>query len=478
LKTLFFKPKNAWAADFIPYYKDGTFHLFYLLDWRDPARHGEGTPWYKVSTNDFVNFKDHGEMIERGGANNQDQYIFTGSVIEANDKYHIFYTGHNRSFYTKKDPGQPAEAVMHAISDDLENWEKVPGDTFHVLSDDYEVHDWRDPFVLFNEEEEEYQMLLSARKKQYTKLRRGCTAICASKDLKKWELREPLWEPHQYYAHECPDLFNIGDWWYHVFSEFSDRHVTLYRMAKSVDGPWKAPENDMFDGRAYYAAKTASDGAKRYIFGWNPTKVGNTDRGLWQWGGNLVVHEIYQKPDGSLGTKIPDSVDKAFVKPKPIVFKDFNSSCHDKSHTSISSVIGAQMHLSDQKLPDCYKYEVTIKFKQNTHRCGIVLNGSIDAEGGYVYMLEPYKNKFMFEYWPNYPQYRYNGLTCERPIKLQAGVEYHIKVLVQSGICVAYLNNEVALSARMYDSINGNIGLIVCDGEAEFINSTISEFKK
>ena len=83
-------------------------------------------------------------------------------------------------------------------------------------------------------------------------------------------------------------------------------------MSKTLEGPWLAPTNDSFDGRAYYAAKTFSDGEKRYIFGWNPTKEGNRDEGKWQWGGNLVVHEIIQQPDGSLSVKIPDTIDKKF----------------------------------------------------------------------------------------------------------------------------------------------------------------------
>ena len=60
-----------------------------------------------------------------------------------------------------------------------------------------------------------------------------------------------------YFTHECPDLFRMGEWWYLVFSEFSERCVTRYRMARSLAGPWLAPAEDTFDGRAFYAAKTA-----------------------------------------------------------------------------------------------------------------------------------------------------------------------------------------------------------------------------
>ena len=474
MNKIFYKPDNAWAADFIPYYKDGEFHLFYLLDWRNKSEMGEGTPWYKITTTDFVHFKEHGEMLCRGAADEQDLYVFTGSVIEAGGKYHIFYTGHNSQFYADADPQKPGQAVMHAISDDLEQWTKIPEDTFFALSDEYELHDWRDPFVFYNDEAEEYQMLLAARKTGREKSRNGCTALCTSKDLKTWELREPFWEPHLYYTHECPDLFRMGDWWYHVFSEFSDRHVTRYRMAKSLEGPWLAPADDMFDGRAYYAAKTASDGVKRYLFGWNPTKEGDTDKGLWQWGGSLVVHEIYQHADGSLGVKIPEAVDKAFTQSKKVTYHDVGSSNGTEMPVRLSSISGAKVMLSDVALPECCKYEVTVKFKKNMHRCGVLLNYSVEDDGGYVYMLEPLKNRVVFEYWPNFPQYRYNGLTCERPIKLIEDIEYCLKIILENGICVLYLNDEVALNARMYDRTCGKAGIFVCDGEAEFSDAAVS----
>ncbi len=51
--SIFFKPDDAWAADFIPFYWQGEYHLFYLKDYRDKAGHGEGIPWWHVGTSRF-----------------------------------------------------------------------------------------------------------------------------------------------------------------------------------------------------------------------------------------------------------------------------------------------------------------------------------------------------------------------------------------------------------------------------------------
>ncbi len=43
-REFFYRPRNAWAADFIPLYAEGKFQLFYLLDWRNAEKYGEGVP--------------------------------------------------------------------------------------------------------------------------------------------------------------------------------------------------------------------------------------------------------------------------------------------------------------------------------------------------------------------------------------------------------------------------------------------------
>lgn len=44
--------------------------------------------------------------------------------------------------------------------------------------------------------------------------------------------------------HEMPDLFKMGDWWYLITTEYSHASTQVYRMAKSLKGPWIAPDDD------------------------------------------------------------------------------------------------------------------------------------------------------------------------------------------------------------------------------------------
>ncbi len=460
MNRIFYRADSGYTADIIPFYDNGKYYLFYLHDYRDHERHGEGTPWHCVSTTDFIRFEEHGEVIPRGMKEDQDLYIFTGCVFKESDgRYHIFYTGHNPNLRAQ---GKPEQAVMHAVSQDLLHWEKVPEDTFYAPTDTYEMHDWRDPFVFWNEEAGQYWMLLAARTIEGPQTRRGCTALCVSNDLKRWEVADPLWAPQYHFTHECPDLFRIGDWWYLIYSEFSDRCLTRYRMAKDLKGPWLAPHNDSFDGRPYYAAKSASDGEKRYLFGWNPTKGGNDDHRHWDWGGQLVVHEIYQQADGSLGVKVPDSVrgyyDEPVTHAGPIALE------------SESGFANARI---DAKLGCAYRIRAKVTFDGKATKLGVQLRYNEAADESYVFTLETSKDRLSFGQFPIQPWNPANYTNVTRPIRFEADRSYELDIYVEDDVCVAYLDGRLALNARMHRNPGEGLALFAADGNARFDEVTV-----
>jgi beta-fructofuranosidase len=462
--SLFYKPADGWAADVIPFYWRGEYHLFYLKDYRDPDGHGEGTPWFHLTTRDLLTYTDHGQALARGTLAEQDLYVFTGSVIEREGQFHIFYTGHNPHLRAQ---GRPEQAVMHAVSDDIYTWRKVPGDTFIAPATVYEPHDWRDPFVFWNDEAGEYWMLLAARLQTGPARRRGCTALCASADLQHWEVRAPFWAPGLYYTHECPDLFRIGEWWYLVFSEFSEATVTRYRMSRSLQGPWLAPADDTFDGRAFYAAKTATDGAERYLFGWNPTREGQRDDGRWQWGGNLVVHRLMQAADGSLVVGVPESIARAFQTEWPVAFTASVGSCTSAEQTVSVHAPGSFACAMAGPLPEECRITATVTCTHDTRACGLILRMSDDGEAGYTIRLEPRRRRLVLDCWPRAGDVPFM-VELERPLDVQPGQTVDLMVLVAGSICQVYAAGTIAMSARLYGLPPGRWGVSVTEGSATF----------
>ena len=473
---IFYKPPQGYAGDFIPFYHDGLFYLFYLQDWRDPAHFGEGTPWYLVTTPDFVHFREHGEMLARGPADGQDRWVFTGSVIEGEGMFHIFYTGHNSHF---TGTGRPVQAVMHAVSADLLHWQKLPADTFFAPPERFEADDWRDPFVFWNASAREYWMLLAARQQQplaervNPSRRRGCTALATSPDLRTWTVREPVYAPGLYFTHECPDLFSIGEWTYLLFSEFTERTVTRYRVSPGLSGPWIAPAVDSFDGRAFYAAKTAAtpDG-RRFLFGWNPTREGETDRGAWQWGGSLVVHEVFQNDTGTLGVRLPESVAAAYAHPEPFQLVPALGECAwDDGRLALQAGPEAQTALaaarSTAALPAACRLDLTVELAAGTQACGVLLRASPDLETGYMLRLEPYAQRMVLDAWPRPGDIPF-WVELERPLALGPGEAVQITILLEDSLLEVYAGGQVALSARLYDHPTGLWGVFAQEGSAWF----------
>ena len=417
-----------------------------------------------------MHFTDYGEALPRGTVDEQDLYVFTGSVFQHNGLFHIFYTGHNPHF---RAAGKPEQAVMHATSPDLITWTKDPANPILFADPErYEIHDWRDPFIFQYPDTQQFGMLLAARLKSGPGNRRGITALAVSDDLTHWQIAEPFWSPSLYFTHECPDLFRIGDWWYQVYSTFSERVITHYRMSRSLTGTWTAPVNDSFDGRAFYAAKTASDGQRHFAFGWNPTRTGDSDTGGWNWGGNLVVHEFYQQPDGSLAVKAPPEVLAQFAQPLPAQpTARMGEWMLDGATAAVDSRDGfAWCRLG--ALPDtACLLDTTVTFSAVTRGCGILLRADDELERYYQIRLEPGRNRVVFDRWPRPGD---EPPIIERPIELPANVPLRLQVMVEGTVIVVYVGERQALNTRGYEHTGGACGLFVSEGAAVFRDCRMS----
>ncbi|WP_168207463.1 glycoside hydrolase family protein [Microlunatus elymi] len=278
----------------------------------------------------------------------------------------------------------------------------------------YDPDNWRDPFVLRDEDNDRWVMILGARQRSDQRAVTGRTVWLTSTDLDHWDFRGDFWAPDLYTMHEMPDLFRMGDRWYLLTTEYSDRSKTGYRSSESLHGPWTAPIDDAFDGRAYYAARSASDGDHRYLFGWVPTKEHEDDLGAWQWGGTLVVHEVYQRPDRSLGVRIPETVRCALPRTTHLINEPVQLSSPDGR---------SGQQLAD--LPDGGAFLINLRLRPESLRSfAIRLFTDPTGTDGYAFTFRPGEHKIDFDRVPNYPWYRYDNRGSERPFTVQPGTAW------------------------------------------------------
>ena len=85
MQNIFYQPPGVWFGDCMPFGLHDTFYLFHQRDTRNPAPFGEPFGWHLSTTKDFVHYEDHGIALPRGTDEEQDQFIFAGSVFMQND---------------------------------------------------------------------------------------------------------------------------------------------------------------------------------------------------------------------------------------------------------------------------------------------------------------------------------------------------------------------------------------------------------
>ncbi len=469
MKNIFYKPKDGWVGDTIPFAHDGKFYIYYLHDERKgntQDEYGYRTSWNLLITEDGVNIKDCKVVLPVGEYDDADYACYTGSVIEGNDgQFHMFYTAQNNYNPKYHRDGKPLQYVAHAISTDLINWEKLPELTFGADERIYEPFDWRDPFVFYNEDEKCFDMLLAARLRGASEKNGGCVGLCRSYDLIHWEAKGPFYNPESYMTHECPDLFKLGNKWYLVYSTFSEKFVTHYRMSDKLSGPWTSPIEDTFDGRAFYAAKTAQVGDKRMAFAWVPTKRGESDFGQYEWGGNFIAHEIDQTTDNKLTVKPADGLINMFNK--EAVNEKINK-------VEIENFEGEKSYVINGMKETCM-IEAVIEFSEGVRSFGIGLRQDSALANGYYLRFEPFYNRIVADMWPRrisgVNQWYVDGdkpfmIELERPFDYKSlkDNKVHIRVVADGSIICLYVNDTTALTMRAYNIKRTNWGFFVKDG--------------
>jgi len=448
---LYYQPEGFCFGDCMPFGKGKEFYLFHQRDARNPEPLPNCEPfgWELVTTKDFVHYDYKGLAIPPGDYDAQDQFIFAGSVFEDKDNlFHDFYTGFNRD-YIKED--RPSQVLMHATSKDLLHWEKSEEKVTFTPQEGYDKDDWRDPFVLWDEEKERYILILGGRHITGKRLLNGCTVWFTSKDLKHWRFEGDFYRPNAFTMHEMPDLFRMGDWWYHIITEYSDRNKMVYRMSKSLEGPWLTPEDDAFDGRAYYAGRTFSLNGKRILFGWVPTKENDDDRKNFQWGGTFVPYEVLQREDGTLGVRMPQTMEDAF------------NPAENCSAMVLESSDAEECFVLADESSDIFLFDADISFMEGTRSFTLRCKADPETFESYQFNFLIHENRVVFEKTPNTPWFQCMNIGLERPLVLEAEKHYHIRLVVDDTIGTLFVD-DIALNVRMYNEYGTAIAMSVTGG--------------
>lgn len=473
------------CGDSIPFYHEGTYHLFFLSVPENTVRYPERVKntWQHVVSKNLIDWEEMPPVLLPGEGTDLDKDgCWTGSVIYAEGKYHIFYTGYHID-------SEFPQTICHAVSSDGIAFEKDP-DSPLILPDTryYESIDWRDAYIFYNEEEKAYWMLIAARKNSGPSNRRGVVVLYTSQDLKHFEHQGVLYEPWHTNCPECPEMYKMGDYWYLVYSRFSERAQTIYRVSKSPYGPWRTPKFDGIDNRRFYAAKSLEDDrGRRIYFAWTPERENQSDEELWQTGGDYAIpHQVIPMKDGNLKVVMPEEI-QTYLKEKELSFtferKLGTIKRYGNRALEVSSV-GTLSYGFFQVESENFMMECDIKASDCADYFGLTINTDEDVDHGYLLAfnraaqmvslnklpapLDPFWSTLSGK--PIIPPEVDGPRVCEKPFPFNDGDIISVKCVLTETMIEIFIGELAAFSYRTYQKMPCRIGIFAQDCNAEYHN--------
>ena len=376
----YFKPENEnqFVGDCMPFFHDGTYHLYYLLDEEHHCALGGlgGHQWAHASSTDLVHWTHHPLAIPI--TEDWEGSICTGSTFFHEGTYYGFYATRTR---------QRKQHLSLAVSQDGVNFRKtVPN--LASPPEGYSAYHYRDPFVFREEESGLFHLLATARLEGHAVPDRGgCLAHLVSADLNAWDLAEPFLIPGYPGSPECPDYFEWNGWYYLIFSSGLTAH---YRMSRDPLGPWQRPSPDVLDGHFSRVIKTAPfTGDRRIGVAWLGAREGGTDDGRFQWGGNAVFREIVQFEGGLLGTRfVPETAPAATEALELSLTPLTEGVSGDASQAEVRAPDGLEVAVISG-VPHNARLTARVQPEPGTAAFGLRLRGTDQFDSGYDLSFAP-----------------------------------------------------------------------------------------
>lgn len=457
----YYQPEGRRIGDVIPFYWNGEHHIFFLSYGEAFYNHmppgARRTPWGHLVSKDLINWTRLPDAIAPSEEEAPDSgSCATGAIFEHAGRFYLYYTGRH---FTRE--GKKREVICQAFSDDLVTWTKDPANPIAVPDPSiYGLENFRDPFVFRNEAAGEFWMLITADFPNEVRTRKGCLALLASRDLETWEHRGPFWTSRTRHQHECPDVFQFGDWWYMFYSD----KRTNYRYSRTPNGPWMSPPVPTLDDTWFYAAKTSGDEKRRLLFAWLATKTPATDDGRYEWGGSLACRELKQNPDGTLYTVLPEEHRSTRQIAAPKLVAPTGEAEIGDGRVTIRSPFGFALAFA-RDVPADAQTRLTITPQAETRAFGLILRSDAVGATGYALRFDVERRTMSIASIDHLGEPRN---VASQPWLPPASGPVDVVVTCSGSVIDAFAGPGSSLIARFHDYRGDNLGLWVEDGEAVF----------
>ena len=440
---------NVHVGDCMPFFHEGRFHLFYLLDRHHHAsKWGLGAhQWAHVSTTDLRQWQHHPMAISI--TDEMEGSICTGSTFFHEGVYYAFYA-------VRMSDGSPAQ-LCAATSKDGVHFTKNP--PLATLKEPYQPGPGRDPVVFRHPATGLFHMLVTTElANPPVPGRGGCLAQLVSPDLKHWEQREPFLVPGYPGQPECPDYFFWSGWYYLVFSNDG---LARYRMARGPLGPWLRPKVDVFDGPRASVMKTAAfTGDRRIGAAFLVSPEG--------YGGELIFREIFQHTNGTLGTRWPAELVPETGAPLALKIQPLTSGVSGDARSLKLNAPQNLVMASLASAPRHFLFRARVNPATNASDFGLRIGANENGRGGHELRFEPGREKAGLR-GSNSSSVDESELTSIYDLS-GIGQSFDLELIVKGDVVDVCVDKRRTLAARLPATEGGHIFFFARNADVTFEN--------
>ncbi len=304
---------NSWVGDVATTYYNGRYHIFYLYDRRHhQSKFGQGAHYFEhISTADLKHWLEHEAATP---LEEQFECIGTGTPFVLNNQLCIAYGLHTERIYPDEQTTRPAQIEFikkfgYSGKFDRSSPGAPAGATYSVSQDAVNFnktwiffHPSRNPSV-YTDPDGRLMMLANHGAKGMWE-NDGRWLVDGG-----WRCISSDFPP----GGDCTFFFRWGGYDY-IIGGF--RNLWYKHAAESISDYKDLVKEglDFYDGQNVPAVSEIPGG--RFLSAaWIP---------ITGWGGNLVIRELVQFPDGRIGSKWFNEIMPATQKPKPLKMTDIN----------------------------------------------------------------------------------------------------------------------------------------------------------
>jgi len=471
-------------------------HAFYLQQLR-PGSHRtrlEADSIGHAKTNNLLDWEELPPVISPEPPGKiGDLTNWTGSTIEHNGKYYMFYT-----IRSSVDDGK-VQMIGLATSDDLYNWHKYEGNP--VITPDPRwyntiqnpsvngIVDCRDLMVVKHDKRPGYFGVFATRIPTRELPEGAVFAGAYSEDLIHWEQTPPVYrsKENKYSIVEMPDLFKLDGKWYLTWLEdtaygkreiFDDPYLTsgtVYAVADNIEGPYIEPENNILIASMGFngiSCRTVDFKGKKYVLYTMAERI-NENETKHTFGTLSVPKEI--KVIGGrlcacfaediLSEKLGEYLIGPSYLPPQIGFYNQHETPgeweQDNNLISGSARTTWARYTFDVN-SDNFLYESDVMLEDG-NAAGLVIRQGENKSGG-VALLDFSHQRVMFCTVPRFQ------IVDIRKFELKYGKKYNIKILANDKFIEVYIDDVLILQFVWYFSFEGKPGLLVDRAKVRFEN--------